>query len=204
LSDLDKIQNEDVLLRQIARGDERAFKIIFESSYPTVYKAALLVTASTHLAEEVVQDVFLKIWIRRLDLPAISDFRSYLFIMARNQAYKVLKKQLRWQDLQKQTADELDMHLTDLEAEREADKITKILEQAIDQLPAQQQTAFRLSKQQHLTREQVARSMNISPETVKKYLAMAMLIIRAYCLKNAPDLLQSIVILMIISSFKKS
>jgi RNA polymerase sigma-70 factor (ECF subfamily) len=189
---------------QISQGDEEAFKTVFESTYPTVYKAALLVTASIHLAEEVVQDVFLKLWIKRHDLPAISNFRSYLFIMARNQAYKTLKKQLRWQDIEKDTRDEEDIHLADLEAELEAGRIMKIFEQAVDQLPAQQQTVFRLSKQQHLSREQVAHSMGLSPETVKKYLAIATLNIRAYCLKHAPDLLQGIVILSIIHSFKRS
>lgn len=187
---------------QIAKGDERAFKIIFESAHPIVYKAALLVTASTHLAEEVVQDVFLKLWIRRAGLTAVSNFKSYLFIMARNQAYRALKKQLRWQDLNKETANDADIHLMDLEEELEADKIRKIYELAVNQLPAQQQKVFRLSKQQLLTREQVAHSMNISPETVKKYLAMAMLNIRAYCLTHAPELLQSIVILSIIDSLK--
>ena len=55
---------------QIAKGDERAFKIVFESAHPIIYQAALLVTASPHLAEEVVQDVFLKLWIKRSDLPS--------------------------------------------------------------------------------------------------------------------------------------
>ncbi|MHA4811096.1 RNA polymerase sigma factor [Flavitalea flava] len=197
---MEKLYYDPALLVQIANGDERAFKLVFESTYPTVYKAALLVTASTHLAEEVVQDVFIKVWIKRNDLPAISDFKSYLFIMARNQAYKALRRQLRWQDLNKKVSDDVEIQLDSLGEGWEADNILEVYEKAVNQLPAQQQKVFRLSKQQHLTREQVALAMNISPETVKKYLAMAILNIRAYCVIHAPELLPSFLILSVIHS----
>ena len=193
--------HEKTLLQQIAAGEEKAFKTLFERTYPAVYRAALLVTASPYFAEEVVQDVFLMLWVKRRDLPGIADFRSYVFIVARNQAYKTLKKQLRWQQLQEespQTAEE-QAHLLDIEERLETAEILRVYENAVNALPPRQQQVFKLSKQQRLSREQVARHMQISPETVKKYLALAVLNIRAYCQKNAPELLQSISALLVIN-----
>lgn len=186
-------------LLSVAQGNETAFARLFTAAYPAVYRAALLVTASPFLAEEVVQDVFLKIWVKRQDLPQVADFKAYLFIVARNQAYHTLKKQARWQQLQHQGVSEEEFADTDLADRMDAEKLLHVYEAAVAQLPPQQQQAYRLSRQQHLRREQVAAAMQLSPETVKKYLAAARLNIRAYCLLHAPELLPGVMVLCSLS-----
>lgn len=190
-----EVYNEQKLLLQVADGDEQAFRTVFEHLYPSVYKAALLVTASRDLAEEVVQDVFLKIWLKRKELPAVSNLKGYIFIIARNQAYKAFIKQQKWHDLTRRGLSEEDIHLLDIDEQLEKEKMLAIYEAAVNRLPDRQQQVYRLSKQQGYSREQIAMAMNISPETVKKYLALAIMSIRAYCLSHAPELLPAIFIL---------
>lgn len=193
----DVSDNDKLLLEQIAAGDEVAFSSFFRREYKPVYQAALMVTASDVLAEEVVQDVFLKIWQKRKKLASVSNLRAYLFIIARNQAYRALKKQVRWQAVNANSSpEEQQIHLFDLEEKLQAEALMKLYNDAIGQLPPQQQKVYKLSKQQNMRRQQVAAAMNLQPDTVKKYLASALLNIRAYCLANAPEMLTGILFLL--------
>ncbi|MDE1192678.1 MAG: sigma-70 family RNA polymerase sigma factor [Arachidicoccus sp.] len=191
-------------MSRISLGDEQAFTAIFHQYYPSVYRATLFITASGYLAEETVQDVFLKLWLSKEKLTAIENFESYLFIVARNQAYKALQKKVRMEMLQNTTNaedsfDPMDNH--DLEMQK--DRIRGVYEAAVDSLPEQQKRVYQLSKQSDLSRKHIAALMQLSPESVKKYLALANLHIRAYCQKNAPELLPALVILLIMQQLPK-
>ena len=179
------------LLEKIARDDHAAFSILFRKYYPHVYEAGLLITHSPDLAEEIVQDVFMNIWMSRLRLTEIRDFRSYFFIVARNRAYRTLRKQVV-----AEASAELDKILWSGDAAEEMDRkeISAIFQKAIDQLPPQQKQVFILSKQFNRKRNDIAAIMNISPETVKKYLALSILNIRAYCMRSGIDFMIALTI----------
>lgn len=201
---IDQPYNEHELLSRIAEGDEQAFSVLFRHEYPAVYNAALLVTANASLAEEVVQDVFLKIWLKRRDLINVHHFRGYLFIIARNQAYRALKKQIRWQSIHtNHEAGDETLHLADLKDNLLPAQIWEIFEEAVSQLPQQQQRAFRMARVKGMKRDDVAAAMNLSSESVKKYLAAASLKVRAYCQAHYPELFTEIAGLLVIMSFSR-
>lgn len=93
--------------------------------------------------------------------------------------------------------------LDERETQAEKEKIWQVYGSAVEALPEQQRKVFKLSKQSRLSRNQIAEKMGLSPETVKKYLALATLNIRAYCQKNAPELLPALVILLIMQQLPK-
>jgi len=189
-------------LQGVIHGDEQAFARLFAQEYPAVYAAAHLVTNNEALAEEVVQDVFLTIWLRRQKLADIKDFKAYLFIIARNRAYKALKKQLAWETLPEgNVLPDENIHLADLESKLRKEQLFNAIEEALQQLSPQQLEVFTLTRQQHKKREEVARLMGLSPETVKKYLAAVSLKIRAYCQAHYPDLLVDMIGLLVLLSF---
>src|SRR6478735_11143470 len=84
--------NEKELLALIAKGDEIAFSKLFFQFKDRIYSIAFKLTKSTIAAEEIVQEVFLKIWLKRASLTEIENFSAYLFIIARNDVYKGLKQ----------------------------------------------------------------------------------------------------------------
>jgi RNA polymerase sigma factor (sigma-70 family) len=86
------LYNEKNLIHLIAQGDESAFAKLFEHYRDRIYSIAFKLTNSTVIAEEVVQDVFFKIWLKRVDLNDIQNFSAYLFIVTGNEVYKVLKR----------------------------------------------------------------------------------------------------------------
>src|SRR3546814_18984385 len=79
-------------LNRSARGDQRAFKLIFDAYQPRVYTFALRYLKSGHLAEEAVQEVFVKLWRKGTALAEIKDLQQYIFMATRNHAMDFLRR----------------------------------------------------------------------------------------------------------------
>jgi len=168
-------------LTAIAEGDQEAFSRLFYTYKDSVYAQALRLTESEEGAEEIVQEVFLKLWIRREHLPEIQSFDDYLFILTRNQVFTALKKiALRFKTESSWENDRDDAeNLT--ESEFLSAEYEQVLKQAIDKLSPQQREVYLLSREQHLKREEIATLLNVSPETVKTHLSRALHHIKSYC-----------------------
>ncbi|TLV02140.1 RNA polymerase sigma factor [Dyadobacter luticola] len=177
---IDSLYSETELLAQAASGSEKAFAALFHGYRNKIYSVALRLTRSTFLAEEVVQDIFLKLWVKKETLPEIQDFEDYLFIMTRNHVFSAMKKMAR----QQQLVDDLQLEMPSSEdstynriIDQEMDQI---LHEAVELLPAQQKQIYLLSKEQELKRDEIAKMLRISSETVKTHLSRALRHIRAY------------------------
>lgn len=159
------------LLLQVARGDEHAFGELFNTYHQQLATHIFRITESVELAEEVVQDTFLKIWLNREALTSINSFKAYIWVLAKNHALNSLRKLAKERMIEK--------HLEDvsvsLEIPETADtnQYYALLDQAIDHLPPQQQKVYLLSKHDRLKYDEIANRMGISRETVKKYLQVA-------------------------------
>jgi RNA polymerase sigma factor (sigma-70 family) len=175
-------KNSDLLVR-IAEGDERAFSMLFDQYKDIFYTAALYITKSESRAEELLQDVFLIIWLKREQLSAIDDFKSYFFTVAKNEAFKGLKKAVK----NKGTV-ELSEHMFFSLAETEhpfgLHEYKDSLQKAMEYLSPQQKQVYRLVREQGLSREEAARALNIGQETVKWHMKEAIKNIRAFLIKD--------------------
>lgn len=176
------LHNEKYLLSLIAQGDGGAFSRVFAFYRDRVYSIAYRFTHSTYMSEEIVQDVFMKIWAKRNDLPVINNFAAYLFIVTRNDVMRALKKiaregrVLRVEEV-RQTQAPYDS--ADRLMDREFDSLLHV---AVEQLPQQQKKVYKYIREQGLKREEVAELLCLHPETVKFHLAQALKKIRSFCL----------------------
>lgn len=178
----ESFNNEKDWLLQVSRGDEGAFTHIFNAYRNKIFTVAFKFTESETAAEEIVQDVFLKVWLKRDQLPEIKDFDSWLFIIARNHTFSYLKQIARLGKIEEDLKKNLVMNTPSADARLLEKNYEAILHEAISRLSARQQEVYRLSKEEGLKREEIAQKMGISPETVKIHLGNAMKIIRAYCM----------------------
>jgi RNA polymerase sigma-70 factor (family 1) len=174
------LHNETELLVQAASGSEKAFAALFHFYRDKIYSVAMRLTRSSFMAEEVVQDIFLKLWIKKETLADIQDFEDYLFIITRNHVFSALKRVAR----QQQLVDDLQLELPSSEDSTyngiHNQELEEILQQAVALLPAQQKQIYLLSKEQEMKREEIAKMLRISSETVKTHLSRALRHIRAY------------------------
>ncbi|MDR1273412.1 MAG: sigma-70 family RNA polymerase sigma factor, partial [Odoribacteraceae bacterium] len=83
---------ENEILERVAAGDERAFRHLFDHYQPRIYSFARYLTRSEALSEDIVQEVFMKIWIAREELRGVEYFNAYLRTIARNVAANYLKR----------------------------------------------------------------------------------------------------------------
>ncbi|MEP6949432.1 MAG: sigma-70 family RNA polymerase sigma factor [Ginsengibacter sp.] len=174
--------NEKELIELIAKGDEFAFAKLVNNYKNKIYSIAFKLTKSSVIAEEIVQDVFLKIWLKRATLTGIQNFDAYIFIVTRNNVYKVLKEIAQNYSVTFLTDEHqllTNMDASDLVAEKE---YNLLLQKAVERLPNQQKQVYNLTKNEGFKRNEVANQLDLQPDTVKFHLAQAMKKIRAFCL----------------------
>src|ERR1700761_1304411 len=88
------LYNEKQLLMEVADGNEAAYKRLFVHYWDQIYSTALLFTKSRELSQDLAQDVFAKVWVRREKLKEIDRFDAFLFIIARNVIIDRLRKKV--------------------------------------------------------------------------------------------------------------
>jgi RNA polymerase sigma-70 factor (ECF subfamily) len=181
--------DEKVLLQQVANGDEKAFGELFYR-YSDLLSAVLLrFTNSKAITEDLVQEIFLKVWMGRESLATVDNFKPFLYVIAKNQALNAVRKAINQRDLHKK--------VFALTTETEDESLNKkqkeihfsLLDEAIAQLPPQQQKAFLLSRRDKMKHREIAKEMGISQESVKKYIQIAVASIATYMKEKIPLLL---------------
>jgi len=170
LTKANKLHHENELLLKVAAGDEHAFRRLFTAYHQQLGIHIYRITNSAELAEEVVQDVFLKIWMTRETLGNIDDFKAYLFVISKNHALNCLKK-LAKERIQIKRLEQGSIGM--LSAEQDSGIYYNLLDEAIDHLPPQQQKVYLLSRHNRLKYAEIADQLKLSRETVKKYLQIA-------------------------------
>jgi RNA polymerase sigma-70 factor (family 1) len=173
------LHNELETIRLVTQGDEKAFAILFYHYKDKLYTYALRLTDEAELAEEMVQDVFLKIWTNRAELKKIDSIDAYLFTIIRNKSYNAIKKRAHEAVILK----ELSFNMTEMQNSTEETVIVNnyqtLLQKVVSQLPPQQKLIYDLSRSQGLKHEEIAQKLQISKNTVKVHLVKALHTIRS-------------------------
>lgn len=181
--------SEKELLRLVAEGDEKAFGALFHEHWDHIYTVAFTVTRSPALAEDLVQEIFLKVWLNRKKLTSIDHFDNYLFIIARNHIYTALRKEGRstgfLREIEKIPAG---VSLTPEQALVQKQS-RELVREAFEQLTPQQQAVYRLSREGGLKYEEIAAQLGISKSTVRNHMVMALQQMRDYLRKHSDGLL---------------
>jgi RNA polymerase sigma-70 factor (ECF subfamily) len=158
----------------IAANDQRSFEDLYRLFFARLFNFALLYVRKKEIAEETVNDVMIKVWNKRQDLLQIKNLETYLFVAIRNQSLNYISQ---YSHLHVAIEPENDrgeiINLNDPEKELEWKEINFRLNQAVDQLPEQCRTVFKLVKEEGFRYKQVAEILNISPRTVETQLFRA-------------------------------
>jgi RNA polymerase sigma-70 factor (ECF subfamily) len=168
------------LLLKIAMGDERAFEALYHKFSKKIYYFAYKILQEETAAEEVVQEVMLKVWNTRTTLSSISHVESYLRVMSRNISLNALRRQ----EIESRANEKLKSYWqtesNDTEERVILQETRKLLDEAIAQLPAQQQLIYKLCHQQGLKYDEVAKQLQLSPATVATHMKLALRFLRNY------------------------
>jgi RNA polymerase sigma-70 factor (ECF subfamily) len=157
----------------IKKGDQQALEELFEKYYYQLCDFAFQYVRSVNLTEEVVSDIFLKIWKKREDLTISGNFKGYLFTAVRNQSLNYIKKEQR-------PLDSLDDRprppaSTDYQPDEKLlfKELTNRIETLINSLPPRRRRIFKLSRLEGFTYREIADMLSISIHTVQNQMVQA-------------------------------
>jgi RNA polymerase sigma factor (sigma-70 family) len=171
--------NQKQFVSLTPNGDELAFVELYELHRNKIYSDALRITKSVILAEEVLQDVFLKLWLRRADINKIENLESYLHTMTRNLIFDHLKK-VSYQVTMKKKMTDNERPVSDTDFLIRQHQCQLLLAEAVNRLHPQQKIVYQLAKIEGLSHELIAHKLKISRLTVKKHMANSLSLIREY------------------------
>jgi RNA polymerase sigma-70 factor (ECF subfamily) len=162
------------LQEQMAKGSQKAFEDAYRLFFTRLFNFAMLYVHKKEIAEEIVHDVMLKIWTKREELPKIMNLETYLFVAIRNHSLNYLSKYSSYHVAMEPASGKTEIiTLNDPEKQLEWKEISFRLNQAIDELPDQCRTVFKLIKEEGFRYKQVAEILNVSPRTVETQLFRA-------------------------------
>jgi len=177
--------NETELFKRIAEGNEPAFRQLFEMYRQRLFIFAYQLSHATVDAEEIVQDIFLKLWENRTQLALVSYPRKYIYTMARNRALDLLAALAK----DKKAMQAIWANLSPLQNVTEellqAQESQRLINEVIAQLPEKKQAIFWLSRRDGLSHQEIARQMDVSVQTVKNNLTDILKYIRLYLSRHA-------------------
>lgn len=192
------IEKEMLLL--VAAGDRLAFNNLLHARWNKVYTLALTYLRSAEDAQEITQDVFLKVWQNRTQLTTIANFDGWLFILARNGILSELrKKKVRPVISAEPGESEEDTILPDhplLYKEASA-----LVAKGIEALPPARKKVFMLSRMEGKSYEEIAAMLNISRNGVKDHIVKALHFLRTYLHEHGSEGLM--IILLFAEAFGK-
>ena len=172
--------DDKMLFEFISRGNETAFKFLFERYKTRTYGVAYKWTKSAVAAEEITQEVFISIWISKSQLAIIKEPTPYIYTIIYNKIKHYLKKEFNQSRILQLPIFASSKISNDTQESIQAKESQQIINQALCKLTPQKKQIFILSRQHGHTYSEIAELMNLSPHTVKSHLLQTVKFVRTY------------------------
>ena len=167
------------LINLIKQGDESAFRLLFNSYSSKLFYFSLKFLKEKEASQEVVQEVFLSLWVNRSRLDPQYPIAPYLYIITRRLTLNSLRQIANSQSAMEKMWLNIKMTSNDTEEKVLLEDLERFTEQVLVKLPKQQQLVYRMSRHQELSYDEIAEELNISRNTVKNHLVSALKTLRA-------------------------
>jgi len=186
------------LIHEIGKGNQEAFEHLFKRYYAGLCIFARKYVVNQEIAEEIIQDLFVTFWEKRLQLELHTSLKSYLFTSAKNRCINYLKHK----KIENQYIDYVKHH----ENQRQAtvfehfseNKLKSTIEQAIENMPEKRRAIFKMSRFEGKKYREIAESLKISVKTVETQMSHALAFLR----EQLKDFLPLIILFLTLLQFQ--
>jgi RNA polymerase sigma-70 factor (ECF subfamily) len=181
-------ERENQLLIRIREGDEKAFSELYHTYKNKLYSFLLGLVQIDHVAEDLFQEIFYKVWTNRESISEVDNFNAFIYRMARNQAIDELRR------FSKETLMLTNMRKRENEYQLdpfklfENNEIAQKINEAIEQLPPQQKKIYILHNRKGHSLEKIAQELDLSIFTIRNHLAKANNKLRKILSSSYPEL----------------
>ena len=187
--------HDSYLLARLQEGCGESFNILYEKYWETVYRNAFRILKSRDKAQDITQDIFVQLWLRR-DKLEIANIPAYLHTSVRNRVLNFLEKEKYYVPIEQLLCDS--EHRPDDAADLVVleNELLNAYHALVNSLPAQRKKIFHLHYDKGLSTAEIARELNLSRKTVQNQLGRAVSVLRA-------NLSNLFLLAVIISSLRK-
>lgn len=179
----ENLHNEKELLALVADGGQQAFTQLVAQYTPIIYRHLLTYVKNAVQAEETTQDVLMAIWNNRQKLMGMENFAGYVYVITRNKALLLFRQKLQATTVPPE--DILQQHFEHPEPTLDLEDLNTILNRGIELLPPKRREAFKLSRFENLSHEEIADRLLITRSTVKQHIIASLLFLRTYLKEEA-------------------
>jgi RNA polymerase sigma-70 factor (family 1) len=174
------IADEKLQLARLKEGNQRAFNYFYEQHSLIIYRRLKKMVKIDTLADELLQDVFVKLWEKRHLIDPEQSLKAYLHLIAQNLVVDFYRKLARETRLQEEVKRTLSEFHNPIQEDFYFKETTDVLQKAINNLPAQQKLVFTLCKIEGKSYEEVGRDLGISTSTINGHIVKATKSVRTY------------------------
>ena len=174
------LSSEQGIIRRISEGDIESYEVLFHKYYAELCRFALKYLRSEEVSEEIVQETFISLWEKRLELSIHSSVKSYLYTIVKNNALNYLNSQFARQDFQRDFFENSEMSINNTQESLVFDELQLIVQRAIDKLPKKCGTIYSMSRNTGLSYQEIANELGISVKTVEAQMGIALKKLREY------------------------
>lgn len=166
---------EKELIQGLRKSSTAAYKQLFLEYFTIIRSFLSRMLGDDEQAKDIAQNVFLKIWLKRDSLDESKSIKSYLYVLAKNEALNHIKRSSRITCLDSvpETSDGNNVQVT-----TEFNETSNIIRQRVESMPERRREVFRLSRMEHLSNKEISEMLNLSVRTVEKHIELALKDIR--------------------------
>ncbi len=165
--------NNEKLINRFIDGDKTAINDLYAEYSPRLYRFAMAYLKSESEVLDIVQEVFVNVWVNRNKLKKDSNLDAYLFTVAKNTIVSVFRKKLSEKDYLEYLKNKSISNTIDTESQFNYNQLSDKLNDLVEQLPPQRKKIYQLSKEQGLANKTIAAELGISIKTVEDHLSKA-------------------------------
>lgn len=169
-------QSDSSLISAVKKGDKGAYEQLFVRYYPTLLRFIHGMLKDNHMAEDIAQNIFMKLWIHREKLDSTQSLKNYLFVLAKHEIFNIFKaKRTTMLSLLPQLNDrDIEDRGYSIEEQYNYAELNELLIQNISKMPPQRQLIFRMSRCEHLSNREIAERLGLSVRSVDKHIELAL------------------------------
>ena len=169
---MDRFANDNIDCLELSKGNEKAFDTLFVNYYPHILRFVIRFCNDRHEAENIVQDLFIDLWVNRHRFENVVSVDDYLFVAARNMAMKCISKSIRFRNKDIAACQIAENETAEVDLCYE--EFRQIVMREIELMPEQRRRIFLMSREEGLSNAEIATRLGISKRTVEAHISAAL------------------------------